>query len=134
MDQLIPITGLGCSEQMAGFVASYGVKNNLCRSDREKSMNHNSAEGGLITLCLWGNLAAISNTILHQFYKSVYCSNIRNDIAPILDTILGQFCPNKFCYVGGGLSICHSLEDQSFRHTSEGVTMAIYIYILHVSV
>ena len=54
MDQLIPNTGLGCSEQMAGFVASYGVKNNLCRADREKSINRNSAKSGLITLCLWG--------------------------------------------------------------------------------
>ena len=54
MDRLIPITGLGCSEQMAGFVTSYGVKNNLCRADREKSINRNSAKSGLITQCLWG--------------------------------------------------------------------------------
>ena len=54
MDQLIPNTGLGCSEQMAGFVASYGVKNNMCRADRDKSKNRNSVIVGLITVCLWG--------------------------------------------------------------------------------
>ena len=59
MDQLITNTGLGCSEQMSGFVASYGVKNNLCRADREKSINRNSAKGGLITLCLWGTYLLI---------------------------------------------------------------------------
>ena len=49
------------------------------------------------------NLAVISNTILPQFYKSVYCSNIGNDTVPILNTILGQYCPNKFCYVGNNI-------------------------------
>ena len=52
-------TGLGYSEQMAGFVASYGVKNNLCRADRENSINRNSAKGDLITLCLCGTYLLI---------------------------------------------------------------------------